>query len=96
MAMMFAATYPQRTRALVLVNTFARMLRGADYPIGMPQEAAERFLEIWERAWGTGVVLELSAPSAAGDPHLQRWVGRYMRLSAPPAASTGCTNGCFR
>jgi class 3 adenylate cyclase/pimeloyl-ACP methyl ester carboxylesterase len=88
MAMMFAATYPQRTRALVLVNTFARMLRGADYPIGMPQEAAERFLEIWERAWGTGVVLELSAPSAAGDPHLQRWVGRYMRLSAPPAAST--------
>ena len=70
MAMMFAATYPQRTRALVLVNTFARMLRGADYPIGMPQEAAERFLEIWERAWGTGVVLELSAPSVAGDPHL--------------------------
>src|SRR5215211_3886622 len=27
MAMMFAATYPQRSRALVLVNTFARMLR---------------------------------------------------------------------
>ena len=40
MAMMFAATYPQRTRALVLVNTFARMLRAADYPIGMPEEAA--------------------------------------------------------
>jgi len=88
MAMMFAATYPQRTRALVLVNTFARMLRAADYPIGMPEEAAEQFLEIWEREWGTGVVLELSAPSVAGDPHLQRWVGRYMRLSAPPAAST--------
>ena len=37
MAMMFAATYPQRTRALVLVNTFARMLRAGDYPIGMPR-----------------------------------------------------------
>ena len=47
-------------------NTFARMLRAADYPIGMPEEAAERFLEIWEREWGTGVVLELSAPSVAG------------------------------
>jgi class 3 adenylate cyclase len=88
MAMMFAATYPQRTRALVLVNTFAKMLRADDYPIGMPEEAAERFLEIWERSWGTGVVLELSAPSVAGDPEMQRWVGRYMRLSAPPAAST--------
>ena len=88
MAMMFAATYPQRTRALVLVNTFAKMLRSADYPIGMPEEAAERFLQIWERAWGTGVVLELSAPSVAGDPQIQRWTSRYMRLSAPPAAST--------
>ena len=88
MAMMFAATYPHRTRALVLVNTFAKMLRSADYPIGMPEEAAQRFLQIWERAWGTGIVLELSAPSVAGDLQIQRWTGRYMRLSAPPAAST--------
>jgi len=88
MAMMFAATYPQRTRALVLVNTFARMLRADDYPIGMPEEAAERFLEIWERSWGTGIVLQLSAPSVAGDQEMQRWIGRYMRLSAPPAAAT--------
>jgi class 3 adenylate cyclase len=88
MAMMFAATYPQRTRALVLVNTFARMLRAADYSIGMPEEAAERFLQVWERSWGRGVVLELSAPSVAGDAQIQRWVGRYMRLSASPAAST--------
>jgi class 3 adenylate cyclase len=88
MAMMFAATYPQRIRALALVNTFARMLRAADYPIGMPEEAAERFLQIWERSWGTGIVLELSAPSVAADPQMQRWAGRYMRLSAPPAAST--------
>ena len=88
MAMMFAATYPQRTRALVLVNTFARMLRAADYPIGMPEEAAERLLQIWEHAWGTGIVLELSAPSVAEDPEMRRWAGRYMRLSAPPAACT--------
>jgi class 3 adenylate cyclase len=88
MAMIFAATYPQRTRALVLVNAFAKMLRASNYSIGMPEEAAERFLEIWERAWGTGIVLELSAPSVASDPQMQYWVGRYMRLSAPPAACT--------
>jgi class 3 adenylate cyclase len=33
-------------------------------------------------------VLELSAPSVASDPQMQYWVGRYMRLSAPPAACT--------
>src|SRR5215204_21762 len=88
MAVMFAATYPRRIRALVLVNTFARLLRAPDYPIGMPEDAAERFLQIWERAWGTGVVLELSAPTVADDPQLQRWTGRYMRLSASPTAST--------
>ena len=49
MAMMFAATYPQRTRELVLVNTFARMLRADDYPIGMPDESAERCSWTWER-----------------------------------------------
>ena len=54
MAMMFAATYPQRTRALVLVNTFARMLRAADYPIGMPEETTERLLVVWQRSWGLG------------------------------------------
>jgi class 3 adenylate cyclase len=88
MAMMFAATYPQRTRALVLVNAFARMLRAGDYSIGMPTDVAERFLQVWEASWGKGVVLELSAPSVAADPQMQYWVGRYMRLSAPPAACT--------
>jgi class 3 adenylate cyclase len=89
MAMMFAATYPQRTRALVLVNTFARMLRADDYPIGMPEETSERLLVEWERGWGRGdVVLPLSAPGVADDPQLQRWAGRYMRLSASPATAT--------
>ena len=36
MAMMFAASHPDRVPALVLVNTFARWRRADDYPIGMP------------------------------------------------------------
>jgi class 3 adenylate cyclase len=88
MAMLFAATYPERTRALVLINTFARMLRADDYPIGMPTESAEKLLQLWEPAWGTGSVLELTAPSVAGDARMQQWVSRYMRLSAPKLAAT--------
>jgi len=87
MAMLFAASNPDRTRALVLVNTFARMLRADDYPIGMPQATAERLLELWTTSWGTPVALQLSAPSVAGDPALQRWASRYMRLSAAPLTS---------
>src|SRR4029453_7919392 len=54
MSLMFAATYPARTSALVLYGTFALMLRAPDSPIGMPAEALEKFLERVEESWGTG------------------------------------------
>ncbi len=88
MAMLFAATYPERTRALVLVNTFARMLRSDDYPIGMPEASAEKFLGLWEIGWGRPLALRISSPSMADDPELLRWATRYMRLSAGPLAAT--------
>jgi class 3 adenylate cyclase len=88
MAVLFAATYPERTRALVLVNTFARLLRAEDYSIGMTQGAADNMLRLWETSWGKVLSLRLTAPIAGGDPQLQRWVARYMRLSAAPLAST--------
>jgi len=88
MAVLFAATYPERTRALVLVNTFSRMIRAEDYPIGMPRSVADRLLELWETSWGTPAALQLSAPSAAHDAGLRRWASHYMRLSAAPLSST--------
>jgi class 3 adenylate cyclase len=87
MAMMFAATYPQRTRALILVNTFARLLRADDYPIGIPEPTSERLLVSWKAGWATDAALGLSAPSVAGDAQLQRWARHYMRLSATPATA---------
>src|SRR5215469_2109909 len=35
LAMLFAATHPDRVSALVLLNTFARYLIADDYPIGI-------------------------------------------------------------
>src|SRR5215467_8782545 len=45
MAMLFAATYPERTSALILVDTCARHLRDVDYPWGLAPSVAhdERF-----------------------------------------------------
>src|ERR1700682_1125812 len=45
MGLMFPATQPARTDALVLCGTFARMLRAPDYPIGLPAASLGKFLE---------------------------------------------------
>jgi pimeloyl-ACP methyl ester carboxylesterase len=50
---LFAATYPERTEALVLVATPARVVRADDYPYGTSgDEWSAKLREIRER-WGT-------------------------------------------
>lgn len=44
LAIMFAATYPERTRALILMNSYARFLRDTDYPWGVPSDRVPRLL----------------------------------------------------
>ena len=79
---MFAATHPERCRALVLYGSFARF---ASWP---PTEAAlAEFLGYIDQAWGTGGSLPLFAPTRGSDPAFQRWWGRFERLGASPAAA---------
>jgi class 3 adenylate cyclase len=87
LAMLFAATYPERTRSLVLFNSFARLLRAEDYPHGMPPEIAERLLAGVETEWGTAMWLSDLAPSVAGDPSVTKWLARYERMAASPGAA---------
>src|SRR5262249_45233326 len=87
MAMLFAATYPERVSALILVNTFARLLRAADYPIGLPSRVAQSLADRFEHTWGSGDVLGLTAPSVAADAHAHAWQARYERRSMPRRAS---------
>jgi class 3 adenylate cyclase/pimeloyl-ACP methyl ester carboxylesterase len=89
MAMLFAASSPDRVGALILVNTFARWRRAPDYPIGMPDPTWEKLLLQYERYWGQNPdMLALTAPSLANDPRAREWFTRYQRLSMPPGAST--------
>jgi class 3 adenylate cyclase/pimeloyl-ACP methyl ester carboxylesterase len=81
MSMLFAATYPERTRALVLYGTFARF-RGW---VSVDAQLDARFAQI-ERAWGTGESLRRYAPSLAGDEGSVRAWGRLERLSVSPSA----------
>jgi class 3 adenylate cyclase/pimeloyl-ACP methyl ester carboxylesterase len=89
MAMLLAATSPNRVLALVLVNSFARWKRAPDYPIGMPEPTLERLLTLYERHWGQDpAMLALTAPSVADDPQMREWFIRYQRMAMPPGASS--------
>jgi class 3 adenylate cyclase len=81
MSLLFAATYPERARALLLYGSYARhpLLRG-DY--------MKENIELIERAWGTGELLATyMTPSRVSDDAFRRQLGRAERQSASPAAA---------
>jgi class 3 adenylate cyclase len=85
---LFAATYPERTNALVLYATFARGLHSQDYPWGWTEEQFETWLEAidqryGDREWWSGQVREV-APSLAHDEEFVRRLGTYYQLCASP------------
>jgi class 3 adenylate cyclase len=87
MAMYFAATKPERTSALILFNTTARVLAADDYPIGMPREVAEALLGQFDKVWGTEAMAQLAAPSRADDERFRRGIAKAARSAASPRAA---------
>jgi pimeloyl-ACP methyl ester carboxylesterase/DNA-binding winged helix-turn-helix (wHTH) protein len=91
MCSLFAATYPDKTEALVMIGTYARRLRAPDYPWAPTHEEREAFCrEILER-WGGPVGLEARAPSVADDPAFRSWWAAYLRMGASPAGAIALT-----
>ena len=86
MAMVFAATYPERVTSLVLVNAAARAQRGPDHPFGMPPEMFDVILQTTEVSWGKedGVFARIGSPDQADDPEFVRWFARLQRASMTP------------
>jgi pimeloyl-ACP methyl ester carboxylesterase len=83
MCMLFAATYPERTAALVLYGSFA-----VTETRSWSTEQFERRLAEVESSWGTGrLTLDHFAPSFAADEHALRAWARWERLGASPAAA---------
>ncbi len=87
MCVLFAATYPERTRALVLVGCYAKRLRSDDYPWAPTYEDRMREIEETERTWGEPERFHRLAPSKVGDEPFERWMVRYWRQSASPRAA---------
>jgi class 3 adenylate cyclase len=81
-AILFAASHPERTKALLLYNTSARYREAPDYPEGGSADVIERWMTTRRHDWGTGAALDDQAPSLAGDDRLRRWFARGERLVA--------------
>ena len=85
MAALFAATYPDRTDALVLYATFARATWAPDYEWAWPAEERDRKMDELIARWGEGFVAAGVAPSMMADPGFMEWAGRLERLAASPS-----------
>ncbi len=88
MALVFAATFPSRTSALVLVNTFARLARAPDYPPGIPQDLLDEWMGRRDADWGvkTGDTRSFN-PSLVDDERSRESALRYERLCASPGTA---------
>jgi pimeloyl-ACP methyl ester carboxylesterase len=84
MAILFAASHPERTRAIVLYGSYASPRRQDGYPWGRSAEWMEDYGRQIDRDWGSGVFLEQVAASRLNDEPFRRWWGKYERLSHGP------------
>jgi pimeloyl-ACP methyl ester carboxylesterase/DNA-binding winged helix-turn-helix (wHTH) protein len=88
---LFAATYPQRTEAVVMMGGYARRLKDHDYPWGVSHEERDRFCQRIIDEWGGPVGIEERAPSRANDPAFRDWWSAYLRMGASPGAAVALT-----
>src|SRR5215212_9282127 len=91
MCSLFAATYPEKTLALVMIGTYAKRIRDADYPWGPTAEQRANFFEVMREHWGGPIGIDERAPSVAGDPQFRDWWATYLRMGASPGAAVALT-----
>lgn len=87
LAILFAATFPDRTDSLVLWGAYARCLEAPDYPWGLAEHLAAQVEARMEDHWDEPHGIEQLAPSAAGDPTARSWWSTMQRHSVSPAAA---------
>lgn len=91
MCALFAATYPERARALVMIGGYARAMRAPDHPWARSPEDVQAMLDDINKNWGGPVGLRKRAPSAYDDVRFRAWWATYLRASASPGAAAALT-----
>ena len=85
---LFAATYPERTLALITFGVFAKRRYSKDYPWAPTREERQIVYDMIENNWGSGEMdLASLAPSMADDKVFMNWLSSYFRSGASPSAA---------
>ena len=84
MAVLFAATYPARTEALVLYGAYAKRIRGDDYPWAPTAAERAHYADQTESDWSWEADMQRMCPSA--DAAMAQWWGDRARAAASPGA----------
>ena len=95
LAILFAATYPARTTALILFGTAARWAWAPDYQWGRTSEQIAQVMSRWEAHWGEPAVAPQFAPSRKDDPAFLQWWGKLERMSTSPSDVNGLLKTIF-
>ncbi|AZO70347.1 MULTISPECIES: alpha/beta fold hydrolase [unclassified Mesorhizobium] len=85
MCLLFAATYPERTAALVLTGAYARGTWSKDYPWARTVDEVQQDIDTVERQWGEPADMRNAAPSLIENMVEREWFAAYLRNSASPA-----------
>jgi class 3 adenylate cyclase len=87
----FAATYPERVEAVILQNTWPRVIQAPDFPFGDTEDEWRRRVMDARRNWGSRDYqqreLRKYLPSFADDPAFEQWHVNHERLAASPGAA---------
>ena len=89
-SILLSATRPERVRAQILANAFAKLTQATDYPEGIPSEMFDEFVRGVLRVEGEAEPLDdvgFLLPSLAGDESFRRWWKRAGRAGASPAVA---------
>jgi class 3 adenylate cyclase len=82
-AVLFAATQPERAQALVLFCGTARFAAADDYP-GLSPEVIRDVSAFTAEAWGTEASASILTPTLGNDPAYRRWFAKSARAAASP------------
>jgi class 3 adenylate cyclase len=87
MALMFAASHPERCTHLVIWSGFARMTRAPDYPDGVSPKTLRGLGDVMQRGWGGPVAMNIWAPSRVGDAETERQWAHLLRTGTSPKSA---------
>jgi class 3 adenylate cyclase len=90
-AALFAATYPERTLALLMYGPLVALRWSPETPWALSSEDFDRWVADIETRWGTAEYcdeqLRVDAPSRADDDEFRSWYAARLRLGASPSAA---------